>query len=396
MLQNKDATLYQGRSSGLLAAFPFNNTNKHQMNTKGTNEILIVAIDFPELPGDQDLRDKLAFDTKWMKDWYRYFSNDQAKLNVTTIDHWIHSPRSAASYIVTGNDSNSADSNGFIGRAIQPFVDLITKEIDLRKFSTVYFMFPDGERTLEMNLDTRNHYFTIKEGQKHLNFFGWGRDNEFMETLRWAYYVHETLHDFDLILHAPGNGWPFGMDQNQSGISLAMNPYEQFLLDWLPKEQIYCVDANNLTKVTVSLTPVEREDKQTKMAIVRLSATKLIVVESHGIDKWSNSGFGDRNFPLGFYSIMAYVVDLNNVYAPWVAVDGRAVQDDSGNDPRYPRWAMMQKVDRSSLSMFNFRFSGNALMDDYIAVLGDSFLIEGIRIKFVGTGDFETIEISKA
>jgi phosphoribosylformylglycinamidine synthase len=32
---------------------------------------------------------------------------------------------------------------------------------------------------------------------------------------------------------------------------------------------------------------------------------------------------------------------------------------------------------------------------DTVAVLGDSFVIEGVRIKFVGTGDYETIEISK-
>jgi hypothetical protein len=33
---------------------------------------------------------------------------------------------------------------------------------------------------------------------------------------------------------------------------------------------------------------------------------------------------------------------------------------------------------------------------EYVAVLGDSFVIEGVKIKFVGTGDYETIEISKA
>jgi len=27
--------------------------------------------------------------------------------------------------------------------------------------------------------------------------------------------------------------------------------------------------------------------------------------------------------------------------------------------------------------------------------LGDSFVIEGVRIKFIGTGDYETVEISK-
>jgi len=34
-------------------------------------------------------------------------------------------------------------------------------------------------------------------------------------------------------------------------------------------------------------------------------------------------------------------------------------------------------------------------MYNTVAVLGDSFLIDGIRIKFVGTGDYETIEITK-
>jgi hypothetical protein len=35
-------------------------------------------------------------------------------------------------------------------------------------------------------------------------------------------------------------------------------------------------------------------------------------------------------------------------------------------------------------------------LSEYVAVLGDSFVIEGVKVKFVGTGDYETIEISKA
>lgn len=390
MLRNDDATKYEGRSSGLKAAFPFDNTAKHGMNSKGDNEVLIVGIDFPELPGDNNLKEKLQNDVRWMKDWYRYFSNDQARFNVTTIDKWIRAPKSAASYVVTGNDGNSADSNNFYGRASQPFVDLITKEIDLRRFSTVYMIFPEGEITFDMDLVVRNYYFDIKEGKKHLNFFGWGHDLELMETLRWAYYVHETLHDFDIVMHSPGNGWPLGIGTNQSGISYALNPYEQFLLDWLPKEQIYCVDSRNLSTVSISLTPVEREDKQTKMAIVRLSSTRLIVIESHGIDKWSSLGFGDRSFPAGFYSIMAYIVDLNQVTAPPVSPDSRSLSTDEWG------WAVWQKIEGAASDGLKIPVGYGKNLGDYVALLGDSFLIDGVRIKFVGTGDYETIEISKA
>ena len=123
------------------------------------------------------------------------------------------------------------------------------------------------------DLIVRSKPFRIKEGQVLLNFFSWGRNLEGMETLKWAYYIHETLHDFNIIGHAPGNGWPLGIMTNQSGISYALNPWEQFLFDWLPASQIYCDDIKTLKTATISLTPVEREDQQTKMAVIKLSET---------------------------------------------------------------------------------------------------------------------------
>jgi hypothetical protein len=168
-----------------------------------------------------------------------------------------------------------------------------------------------------------------------------------------------------------------------------MNPWERFLLDWLPAEQIYCDDANTLKPVTLSLTPVEREDRQTKIAVIKLSPTKAIVVESHGIDKWSNFKFGDREFPPGFYSVMAYLVDLNKTVAPPVNSDGSS----QGNDEW--AWAVWQKVDGGASNRFDKSVGDRKNLADYVAVLGDSFTIEGIRIKVVGTGDYETIEISK-
>ena len=391
-LKNSDATPQPGyRNQGHQVGFPMENINRHGMDPKGSNEVLVVGVDFPELRGNiQDLKKINEHDVKWMTDWYRYFSNGMTKFNVTTLDYWVNSPRSAASYIVTGNDGNSATSNNFLARASQPFIDLITEEIDLRKFSTVYMIFPDGETTFDMDLIVRNERFKIKEGEVNLNFFGWGHDMEMNNSDRWTFYIHETLHDFGIVGHAPGNGWPLGMMQNQSGISMAMNPYEQFLLDWLPDNQIFCQDANSLRKVKVSLSPLEREDKQTKMVLIRLSATKLIVVQAHGIDKWSSFDWAPTNFPPGFYAVMAYVVDLNKVFAPPVSADQRSLSNYES------AWAVWQKVVGGPSTKESIAIAFGENLFEHVAVLGDSFLIEGIRIKVVGTGDFETIEISKA
>ena len=169
-----------------------------------------------------------------------------------------------------------------------------------------------------------------------------------------------------------------------------MNPYEQFLLDWLPTNQIYCESISHLTKTTVSLSPVEREDKQTKMAIIKLTSTKAIVIQSHGIDKWSSFKKGDRSFPAGFYSVVAYLVDLDKAYAPPTSTDGRSLSNQNS------AWAVMQKVVGGKST--DYPYFPAAFGEDICAttaVLGDTFLIEGVTIKFVATGDFETIEITK-
>jgi hypothetical protein len=126
------------------------------------------------------------------------------------------------------------------------------------------------------------------------------------------------------------------------------------------------------------------------MAMLKLSPTRLIVIESHGIDKWSSFNTGDRSFPPGFYSVMAYVVDLDKTAAPPVTSDGRSLSNEEF------AWAMWQKVEGGASTEYGSIIGMRPHMFDVVAVLGDSFVIDGIRIKFVGTGDYETIEISKA
>jgi len=379
-----------GRNSSGLVGFPLVDTDRNRMKLKGVNEVLIVPIDFPDFEGGPEVLAQLEYDKKWMTDWYSYFSNGQSKFNVTTIDKWLRMPKERSAYPSDAKtqDAFAADHGRRMADQAQPFIDQITKEVDLRKFSTVYFFYPNGEITF-VDFIIRNQWFKAKEGDVQLNLFSWGRNLEGMETLKWAYYIHETMHDFNITMHAPGNGWPLSIGTNQSGISLALNPWEQFLFDWLPADQIYCDDVATLKSATISLSPVEREDRQTKMAVIRLSPTRAIVVESHGIDKWSNFKFGDREFPPGFYSIMAYIVDLNKNSAPPINSDATSVSNDEW------AWAVFQKVQGGPSNEFNINVGDRKKLADYVAVVGDSFVIEGVRIKFVSTGDYETIEISK-
>lgn len=381
-----------GRNAGAgQVGFPLENSDKNGMYINGTNEVLIIPVDFPDFEGGPEVKAQLEYDKKWYEDWFNYFSNGKSKFNVTVYDRWMRLPKPRSDYPTDEKtkDALSGDSNRRQAIQAQAFIDEVTKFYDLRKFSTVYLFYPEGNWA-QGDLIVRNEKFKIKEGQTNLNFFSWGRNLEGMQSLKWAFYIHETLHDFNIIGHAPGNGWPLGNMTNQAGLSQAINPWEQFLLGWLPADQIYCDDISSLKTATVSLSPVEREDKQTKMAIIKLSATKAIVVESHGIDKWSDHKAGNREFPPGFYSVMAYLVDLDKAVAPPVSNDGNSLLNDEW------AWAVWQKVSGGRSNDFNFQYFDWGKVNDYVAVLGDTFTIEGVKIKFVATGDYETIEISKA
>ncbi len=391
--QSATKVVRTGRDAGSgMIGFPHINSDKNGMNAKGNNEILILPVDFPDFPGEGSPKAQVEYDAKWLKDWYNYFSNGQAIFNVTTKDTWFRMPKPRSAYPTDGKivDGLSADSNSGQGRQAQAFIDEITKEFDLRKFSTVFLFYPEGEYT-KGDLIVRNHKFKIKEGEKALNFFSWGKNLEASQVRKWVWYVHENLHDFNIIGHAPGNGWPFGIMINDGGISTAINSWEQFLLDWLPSNQIYCDDLNTLKTNTISLSPMEREDRQTKMAIIRISPTKAVVVVSHGIDKWSSFNYGDRSFPPGFYSVMTYVVDLDKQFAPPNNPDGTSLSN------QYSAWATWARVEGGKSTQYPYYpVAFGEDMYSAVAVLGDSFVIEGVRIKFVGTGDYETIEISKA
>jgi len=162
-----------GRNSGAgQVGFPMVNSDKNGMFINGTNEVLIVPVDFSDFPGGPELKAQLEYDKKMLVDWYDYFSGGKSKFNVTTIDQWLRLPKPRSEYPTDEKSKNALgeDSNKRQSLQAQNFIDEVTKFIDLRKFSTVYLFFPDGNYE-QGDLIVRNQPFTIKEGQKNLNFF---------------------------------------------------------------------------------------------------------------------------------------------------------------------------------------------------------------------------------
>jgi hypothetical protein len=407
----------KGKTYGVNSSgFPMANLNDG-INRIGTMKVLVVPIDFIDAPGDKNLDSILNSEIGTLKEWINYFSAGKLDFRVDSINRWIRAPELSKTYdnIEYGLDPNKVDSDeskmrkpGDVSYTIaQKFLDVISPEIDLRPYATVYILWPTTQHSIRTSLVPRQQEFKIKEGIHTLSFFAMSSFDSALKTPNWAFWIHETAHDWGLLGHAPGNGWGFGNLQNQSGATQVFSAWDQFLNGWLPDSQIYCSSKSNLNSAVIQLSPLEREDKLIKAAIISLSDTEALVIQSHGIDKWSLL-HDYKRFPLGFYGIMAYRIDTMGIGNTQPVCNKAGCPTDNGNDPNFPRFAYYLEVDEGSSNEFQYGLFEQEYQEglirqeykvryqsDFVGVLGDSFTYAGIRISFIGTGVVETIRIEK-
>ena len=378
--------------------FPVSLT-RNDMPARGVNHVLIAPIDFSDFVGETDLNSVLNYQSNGLKEWVDYFSDGKLKFDIKTINHWIRAPEKAAFYSRTQDDFRGVDGNKKLAAIAQEYIDLVTKEIDLTGIATVYILYPEEMNVNETDLVPRVTQFNTKEGKRVLSVFARSQYDWGEKTPQWVMWIHESAHDWGLLGHTPGNGWRFNIMTNQSGASAALSAWERFLLEWMPNSQVYCDSKTNLTSVKLSLSALEKNDTKTKMAAIVLDSHRILIIESHGIGKWSEV-FTKNKYPTGFYGVMAYVVDTSYTgQTIYVGKVGETLPDDFGNDPRFPRYAYFEPIEgidvRSRHTYGLSNFPDGTSSDAYTALVGDSFLIDGIRVKVLSTGDFETIEVSK-
>jgi len=389
----------------------------------GTNEALIVPLDFPDYPGDSNIKEIINSNRTTYLEWIKYFSSGKLTVKLDSIDRWIRMPRNATTYNLTNYEGENENNRTQSGnkKIAQLYLDEIAKEVDLTKYRTVFVIYPSGQNVLTLDLVPRMTDFKIKDSNRMMSLFALPSGYQDGSTLRksydanlgtplWAFWVHEMGHDWGLYGHAPGNGWSIGIMSNQAGISQSPNAWESFLMTWMPDELVYCDKKSSIKKAEIRLSPLEREDKQTKMIAIALDDHRLLIVEAHGTGKWFSRRpeqtvehgqslqytFGDN----GYYSVIAYIVDTKFTTPDVILVnpDGGGLAEDNGVNPNLPRYAYLLKVDGGiGSNYYPLHQDSNPYIDygAYVAIQGDSFTVEGVHIKVLATGDYETIEISK-
>jgi len=376
----------------------------------GSMRALIVPVEFPDRKGEPGVGEKIKSQKSKMKEWVNHFSKGKLDFQVDSIDKWVLAPQPLEFYdrghlfnYQNNPDGTMTEGQKGLNQIAQDFIDFIDIQVDVSEYTVLYLLWPEGPDSFKTDLVPHQQLFRTKSGifpislytstDSSVNRFG---------TPLWVIGLGETTHDWMFLGSAPGSGWPFNFTAAQNGISLSLGGWEWFTSQWLPENQVFCETSNSLSSTEIMLSPLEREDNFTKVAIVTLDATSALVIEAHGVDKWSTQLI-DRRFPYGFYGVMAYIVNLKDYdYRTWTVTDinpwGDTLPEDDGNDPRFKRPAYYLPVDGIASNEYSIHaghgFDGKKDMyRNYISVLGDSFTIKGIKVSHIGTGDYETIRI---
>jgi len=182
----------------------------------------------------------------------------------------------------------------------------------------------------------------------------------------WRWISHETGHLFGLhdLYVSPGTAvygtWDL-MSNNWSTGAIEINSWNRYLLGWLSDSQIICLNSANIDSsgITSLIDPIERITSLTKAIVVRLSSSKILVIESRrneGLDNLTPAQEGT----------LVYTVDMT-------------IQSIKGG------WQVQRR-----------QGSTDPEFTDAALHVGDVIMVEGLKIEVMAhnqTGD--TVKISK-
>ena len=355
-------------------AFPI---TSNVLVNKGVMNWGIVPIDFSDSPGKGKPSEIYKIELQKIDEWIQWYSNGKLKINWILKDEWIRAPLESQNY-------NWLHPGTFFGTAVLDPEQLMNelakigeKNFDYSKLDAVHYLYPLSVTKIIDALTTYSSITNTKVKDKPLmnTANGYWLTNPDNEQLIWAWMLHEIGHPMGLTGHFPINPYQYGIMANQGGMGLGLNSWDSLILDWILESQVFCIDSKNVTNQNIKIVPAEREQVGIRSVMIKLTESKIIVVESHRSDKWSH------NMPLQNNGVMAFLVDTTkNTDRRDENLEFRAHLDKTG------KYLTVENV--LARKFYEERYST-------IMYVGDTISAEGIQIKFVSSGDNDTIQISK-
>ena len=336
-----------------------------RLPSNGTIRALIVPVDFADVVGQRPPAEEFTPMTDGMNDFYYKMSGNKVKFDFQVLKNWVRMPVSSTFHKL--GKWGEGDVYAYWKLAVETADPLV----DYSQFDVVYILSPREIPWSSIAYGpagplSSSGIATDDGPITNITLSGADAWQSLAKGSAWRWISHETGHLFGLhdLYVSPGTAvygtWDL-MSNNWSTGAIEINSWNRYLLGWVTESQINCLNAADINSsgVTQLIDPIERITDLNKAVVVRLSSSKILVIESRrneGLDNLTTAQEGT----------LVYTVDMT---VPTIKGGWHVQRRTGSTDPEFTDAALH---------------------------LGDVITVEGLKIEVIGhdqNGD--TVKISK-
>lgn len=362
----QDAT---GLDNYIQAGFP----NNPPTANSGVVKWALIPVDFPDLPGEKNFRPRVDDQMSLLSEWFSTVSGGRFTVEWVVLDSWATLPGQSAEYAIP-RSMNLNDTNG--PKFFRDAMNAADPDFDFTGIQTVNFILPSGQTIIGESSqgfpwDQAVKDYVSEEGPIS-SFSIPGQFFDDPKRTYWSYWAHEFGHAIALPhiglsrgITPPFNPWD--LLGGQDGPSRELSGWLRFLAGWLSEDQIFCMDASKVESLEMTLVPLSNTEAGPKFAVLPISATKALLIESRRETKFSCKAPTPRD------GVLVYVYDAtlghNDDFLIAASPSGRQEQ--------------------------NFNDCAVAPNPDFLLREGDKVVVEGLTVEVLEHGHFDRILVTR-
>lgn len=351
--------------NNLAAAFPM---LQDPLRKPGRMKAVLLPIDWVDLPGQPDPVARAQRDMEMYAAWFETVSGGRLAVDWVVVEQWIRMPGSSADHNFAQSNSTSA------GDALaQTAVNAADARVDFTDVDVIHMMLPQGQTFIRESVQGFPN--TIAGGGLKTNegrvvsFTIAGQFFDVQGRTYWSYWAHEMGHTLKLAHVGSSRIWSdmsaYELLGSQDGPYRSLGAWLRFLKGWLADDQLWCQTLSSLEPTRLMLVPLDSALAGVKGAMVRLSDTKVLVLDSRRSTPFVSDPATLRE------GVLAYVVDST-----------RGNQEEWAK-PIYPP------------GRAQFRVPLAPPLNDAILYPGDEVSTDGVTIRVLTSRDYDTVELRR-
>jgi len=253
----------------------------------GTIRMMLVPIDWADLNGDAKFEDRVSSQMQIFTDYMKTISGNRLKIEWVIEKNWIRIPGKSGDYYVPYSEAHPEQEDFYtkVLAAVDP-------KVDFTNIDFVNFLLPAGHNVLKESAQIINKSaiseFKTSEGK----LAGMTAMGKFFDEpgvwqnprTYWSFWAHEIGHALQLAhLGNPRGSYAmagFDLMGMQDGPTRIISGWTRFVAGWLSPQQVFCLPAENLAQTKLTLTPLDNDASGLKMAVVPISSSEAIIIES--------------------------------------------------------------------------------------------------------------------